>query len=71
MAGTVRTRVIFWIGLVFALFQLLVPVLVPLFELQLRALHVMLAVITVMVAVPLARKRAAGLALGVDLSWCS
>ena len=49
---------IFWAGLILALFQLLVPVLTDLFDMQLRALHVTLATITIMLAVPLSRKKA-------------
>jgi len=48
---------IFWAGLVLALFQLFVPVLTDLFDMQLRALHVTLATITIMLAVPLFRGR--------------
>ncbi|HEU5178087.1 MAG TPA: TRAP transporter fused permease subunit [Burkholderiales bacterium] len=48
---------IFWAGLVLALFQLFVPVLTDLFDMQLRALHVALATITIMLAVPLSRNK--------------
>ena len=44
---------IFWAGLALALFQLLVPVLTDLFDMQLRALHVTLATIVILLAVPL------------------
>lgn len=44
---------IFWAGLVLALFQLFVPVLTDLFDMQLRALHVILATVTILLAVPL------------------
>jgi TRAP-type uncharacterized transport system fused permease subunit len=47
--------VTFWAGLVFALFQLFVPVLTDLFDMQLRALHVILATVTILLAVPLLR----------------
>lgn len=43
----------YWAGLALALFQLFVPMTLDLFDLQLRALHVMLATITIMIAVPL------------------
>ena len=46
---------IFWAGLVLALFQLFVPVLTDLFDMQLRALHVILATVTILLAVPLFR----------------
>lgn len=48
---------IFWAGLALALFQLFVPVLTDLFDMQLRALHVILATVTIMLAVPLSRKK--------------
>ena len=48
---------IFWAGLVLALFQLFVPVLTDLFDMQLRALHVILATVTILLAVPIARGR--------------
>lgn len=49
---------IFWAGLALALFQLFVPVLGDLFDMQLRALHVVLATATIMLAVPLSKKKA-------------
>jgi TRAP transporter 4TM/12TM fusion protein len=49
---------IFWAGLVLALFQLFVPVLTDLFDMQLRALHVIAATVTILLAVPLSRKKA-------------
>lgn len=67
MAAEWRTRAVFRIGLVFALFQLIVPVFVPLFDMQLRALHVLLGVCTVIMAMPLATGRARGPALAADL----
>ena len=42
MAAEWRTRAVFWMGLAFAVFQLIVPVFVPLYDMQLRALHVLL-----------------------------
>jgi TRAP transporter 4TM/12TM fusion protein len=48
---------IFWAGLLLALFQLFVPVLTDLFDMQLRALHVILATVTIMLAVPLFKKK--------------
>lgn len=68
MATEWRTRAVFWIGLAFALFQLIVPVFVPLYDMQLRALHVLLGVCTVIIAMPLATGRARGLALAADLA---
>jgi TRAP transporter 4TM/12TM fusion protein len=67
MTDSLRTRVIFWAGLVFAVFQIVVPVFVPLYEMQLRALHVMLAAITLIAAAPLVEPRARAVALGLDL----
>ena len=46
---------IFWAGLALALFQLFVPVLSDLFDMQLRALHVALATCVILLAVPLFR----------------
>ena len=46
---------IFWAGLALALFQLFVPVLSDLFDMQLRALHVALATCVILLAVPLVR----------------
>ena len=46
---------IFWAGLALALFQLLVPVLTDLFDMQLRALHVALATVVITLAVPISR----------------
>ena len=68
MAAVWRTRAVFWIGLAFALFQLIVPVFVPLYDMQLRALHVLLGVCTVIIAMPLATGRARGLARVTDLA---
>ena len=48
---------IFWAGLVLALVQLFVPVLTDLFVMQLRALHVILATVTILLAVPLSRRK--------------
>jgi TRAP transporter 4TM/12TM fusion protein len=45
----------YWAGLALALFQLVVPMTLDLFDLQLRSLHVMLATVAVMLAVPLFR----------------
>ena len=46
---------IFWAGLALALFQLFVPVLTDLFDMQLRALHVTLATVVILLAVPIGR----------------
>ena len=46
---------IFWAGLALALFQLFVPVLTDLFDMQLRALHVALATIVILLAAPSGR----------------
>lgn len=68
MAAEWRTRAVFWMGLAFAVFQLIVPVFVPLYDMQLRALHVLLGVSTVIIAMPLATGRARGPALAADLA---
>ena len=48
---------IFWAGLALALFQLFVPVLTDLYDMQLRALHVVLATATILLAVPPSKKK--------------
>ena len=58
----------FWAGLAFALFQLVVPVFVPLYDMQLRALHVTLGVATVLLAMPLAGKVRGG-AFPTAVDW--
>jgi TRAP transporter 4TM/12TM fusion protein len=63
-----RARAVFCVGLTFALFQLIVPVFVPLFDMQLRALHVLLGLSTVIIAMPLLSQRVRGLALIADLT---
>lgn len=68
MATERSTRAVFWMGLAFAVFQLIVPVFVPLYDMQLRALHVLLGVSTVIVAMPLATGRARGFGLAADLA---
>lgn len=68
MAESARTRAVYWIGLGFALFQLIVPVWVELFDMQLRALHVLLAVCTLVLSAPLLRSRPAAWAAGLDLA---
>lgn len=55
------------LGLGFALFQLVVPPWAGLFDMQLRALHVMLAVTVTLLAVPLLRGGGAGRGLVADL----
>jgi len=50
MADFLRMRALYWLALGFALFQLFVPVLVQLFDMQLRALHVMLGVCVALTA---------------------
>ena len=44
MRGTVKERILFWGGLVFALVQFILPVYVYLIDLQLRAIHVGLGI---------------------------
>jgi TRAP transporter 4TM/12TM fusion protein len=52
MTRDLRARAVFWTALAFGLFQLVVPVFVPLYDMQLRALHVLLGVATVLIAMP-------------------
>lgn len=69
MTAEWRPRALFWTGLAFALFQLIVPVFVPLYDMQLRALHVMLGVSVIILATPLVagRARAAGMVADIAL----
>ena len=48
-----RLRLMFWLGLGFGLFQLFVPVLGSLYDMQLRALHVLFGISLVLLALPL------------------
>lgn len=52
-----RTKITYWVALVFSLFQLIVPVFVPLYDMQLRAIHVLLGLWIIYLIVP-ARKKA-------------
>jgi len=63
-----RARTLFWVGLAFALFQLIVPVFVSLYDMQLRSLHVMLGVTTIIIAAPWATQRARGFGMVVDIT---
>lgn len=56
----VRNTVVFWLALVFAAFQLFIPVFVPLQDLQLRAIHVLLGVSTVLLAISFRKTAKAG-----------
>jgi TRAP transporter 4TM/12TM fusion protein len=60
MPDSVWRRIVFGAGLAFALFQLFVPVLVPLYDVQLRSLHVLLGITTVLLAIPVRGKGAPG-----------
>ena len=51
-----RKQLIFWLGLTLALFQLIVPMYAELFEMQLRAVHVLLTVSLILVAMPIAKE---------------
>lgn len=62
-----RKHLVFWLGLVLALFQLIVPMYFDLFEMQLRALHVLFTVSLILLTIPMVRgvQGPAGLALAV------
>lgn len=55
MQGSPRARIVYAVGLAFALFQLVVPAWAGLFDMQLRALHVMGAVAVTLLAMPFLR----------------
>lgn len=67
MADQLRKHAVYWLGLSLAAFQLIVPVWLSLFDMQVRAVHVMLAVITTLLAVPMLRGRASGGALALNM----
>ena len=62
-----RSRLMFWLGLGFGLFQLFVPVLGSLYDMQLRALHVLFGISLVLLALPLGGKRQPRALTAVDL----
>ena len=68
-AEGLRCRAVWWTGLALALFQLVVPVWGGLFDLELRSLHVLLTLAVILLAVPMTRKRLAGLGPGVLLGF--
>jgi len=68
MLKTIRPKTLFWAGLVFAIFQLFVPVLVPLYDMQLRSLHVLLGICIVLLAIPFSKKKGADPFLLLDLA---
>jgi TRAP transporter 4TM/12TM fusion protein len=51
-----RQRILFWLALVFAVFQLIVPVFFYIIELQLRAVHVFFGISTALLTFPFAKK---------------
>jgi len=54
MVKPIRSKTIFWAGLAFAVFQLFVPVLVPLYDMQLRSsARLFLGICIVLLAFPL------------------
>jgi TRAP transporter 4TM/12TM fusion protein len=68
-AEALRGRAVWWAGLALALFQLVVPVWVGLFDLELRSLHVMLTLAVILLAVPMTQKRLAGFGPGALLAF--
>jgi len=55
-SGNVRGQLIVWGGLFFACAQLLIPVFVPLFDIQLRALHIIMGLSVALLAFPFSRR---------------
>ncbi len=66
MTETLRRRAARWCATAFALFQLVVPVWVPLYDMQLRALHVTLVVAAILLIAPLFGERRGALSLVID-----
>ena len=52
MRSSPRSHLVYATGLAFALFQLIVPAWAGLFDMQLRALHVLLTTAAILLAVP-------------------
>lgn len=55
----IRVPVVFWVAFAFSLFQLSVPVFVPLISVQMRALHVLFGISTALLAFPFMQTRKA------------
>jgi TRAP transporter 4TM/12TM fusion protein len=51
-----RQKILFWFALVFAVFQLIVPVFLYIIDLQLRAIHVFFGISTALLTFPFAQK---------------
>jgi TRAP transporter 4TM/12TM fusion protein len=56
MSEELRAKLIHGLALVFSLFQLIVPVFVPLYDMQLRAIHVLLSLSLIYLMVPMGKK---------------
>lgn len=67
MPASPRKRLVYLAGLLFALFQLTVPPWAGLFDMQLRALHVMAAISVTLLAVPFFRESEGWRGLAADL----
>lgn len=67
MWGSHRSRIVYTVGLAFALVQLVVPAWAGLFDMQLRALHVMGAVAVTLLAAPFVRGSESWRGLAFDL----
>jgi TRAP transporter 4TM/12TM fusion protein len=63
MPSNIRSTVVFWVALIFAIFQLYVPVFIHLYDLQLRSIHVLLGISTVYLVIPFRKHGKAGRAL--------
>jgi len=66
MPASPRKRLVYLAGLLFALFQLTVPTWAGLFDMQLRALHVMVAISVTLLAVPFFEKSEGWRGLAAD-----
>jgi len=55
-----RERAVYGVTLSFAIFQLFITMIVSLYDMQLRAIHVLLSLAVVFLAIPLSKKAAAG-----------
>jgi TRAP transporter 4TM/12TM fusion protein len=67
MARMLRERLLYVCALVFAVFQLIAPTWLDLYDLPLRSWHVMMAVAVILLAVPFLGRKSSLLALAFDL----
>lgn len=67
MARILRERMAFACALAFAVFQLIAPTWLDLYDLSLRAWHVLLATTVILLVVPMMGRKSSPLALAIDL----